>query len=151
MKNLILMAMLGLLVTCPRLYADELSTSSNALGENTPQKVGGDYKITKIERDGAGGFRIEFQSVRPSGRFDILRLESDHVHVAVKVGQTLRLSAEVMGERGVEADVSQVVLFLQGNSGRVPVWLLSRKAMGRDLKAVRYLEMHVPANDFVVM
>jgi hypothetical protein len=132
-------------------YAADLKASPWNAHQNKTQRVGGDYKVTKIERDGAGVFHIEFHSTQSSGRFDILKLESDHVHVAVKVGQVLRLSAEIMEERGSEAHVSQVVLFLNGQSGRVPVWLLSRKAMGRDLKAVRYLEMHVPANDFVVM
>jgi hypothetical protein len=131
--------------------AAEVAGPQTNVGQYTSQKVGGEYKVAKIDRDTAGVFHIEFHATQSSGRFDILKLESDHVHVAVKVGQVLRLSAEVVGERGQEADVSQVVLFLHGRSGRVPVWLLSRKAMGQDLKAVRYLEMHVPANDFVVM
>ena len=127
--------------------ASNLASSS----KDSAQKIGGEYKITKIDRDSAGVFHVEFQASQLTGRFDSLQLESDHVHVGVKVGQTYRLSAEILGEAGVTAEVSQVVLFFPGPSGRVPVWLLSKKAIGRDLKAIRYLEMHVPANDFMVM
>jgi hypothetical protein len=115
------------------------------------QRVGGDYTVAAIERQDDRSFLVEFKAVTPSGRYDTLRLESDHVHVAVKVGQKLRLSAEIMGEKGPVAEVAQVVLFLQGNEGRVPVWLLSTKAPMHDLRATRYLEMHVPANDYLVM
>jgi hypothetical protein len=132
-------------------YASESNMGAQNLQSDFVQKVGGEYRVSKIDRNGSGVFLIEFKATQPSGRFDILKLESDHVHVSVKVGQVLRLSAEVLDEQGPVAEVGQMVLFIYGQSGRVPVWLLSRKAMGRDLKAVRYLEMHFPANDFVVM
>ena len=133
------------------LMAIESHASVAKSSSESSSKVGGDYKVARVERDASGVFHIEFRASHPTGRFDLLRLESDHLHVGVKLGQTIRLSAEILGESGSVAEVSQVVMFLPGRSGRVPVWLLSRKAMGRDLRAVRYLEMHVPANDFVVM
>jgi hypothetical protein len=133
------------------LMAVESRAAGVSSSNEVAAKVGGDYKVARVERDANGVFHIEFRASRPTGRFDLLRLESDHLHVGVKLGQTMRLSAEILSESGAAAEVSQVVMFLPGRSGRVPVWLLSRKAMGRDLRAVRYLEMHVPANDFVVM
>jgi len=117
-------------------------------------RVGGDYTVTAIEKVGEMAFRVEFTSDTKTGKFDVLRLDSDHVHVAVKVGQKIRLSAEIMAEKGANADVAQVVVFLpssQGQQSHVPVWLLSNKAPPRDLRAAKYLEMHVPATDFVVM
>lgn len=114
-------------------------------------KVGGEYTVTKIDRSSSGLFLIEFKAMRPTGRFDVLKLESDHVHVGVKVGQSLRLSAEILAESGTTAEVSQLVMFLKGPNGKVPVWLLSHKSIGTDLRAIRYLEMHVPSNDYVVM
>lgn len=132
-------------------FAKESTIRGPKLSSDSIQKVGGEYRVSKIDRNSSGVFLIEFKATQPSGRFDILKLESDHVHVSVKVGQVLRLSAEVLDAQGPVAEVAQMVLFISGQSGRVPVWLLSRKAMGRDLKAVRYLEMHFPANDFVVM
>ena len=117
-------------------------------------RVGGDYTVTAIEKVGEMAFRVEFTADTKSGKFDVLRLDSDHVHVAVKVGQKIRLSAEIMSEKGTSAEVAQVVVFLptsQGQQSHVPVWLLSNKAPPRDLRAAKYLEMHVPATDFVVM
>jgi hypothetical protein len=114
-------------------------------------RVGGDYTVTTAERRGGREFLVEFKAEHPSGRFDVLRLESDHVHVAVKVGQKLRLSAEILAERGAVADVRQVVLFFPSPAGHVPVWLLSNKAPSTDLRASKYLEMHSPLNDYTVM
>jgi hypothetical protein len=117
-------------------------------------RVGGDYTVTAIDKLGEKAFKVEFTSATPSGKFDTLYLESDHVHVAVKVGQKIRLSAEILAQKGAAADVAQVVVFLPsgiGQTSHVPVWLLSNKAPPRDLRASKYLEMHVPATDFVVM
>lgn len=115
------------------------------------QKVGGDYTVAAVDRIDDHTFRVEFAADHPTGHFDLLRLESDHVHVAVKVGQKLRLSAEILSTQGTVAEVSQVVLFLPGATGRVPVWLLSNKAPTPDLRATKYLEMHVPLTDYMVM
>lgn len=114
-------------------------------------RVGGDYTVEAIDKVNDRTFKIIFKADKPSGKFDVLRLDSDHVHVAVKVGQKIRLSAEILGQKGAEAEVAQVVIFFEGNVGRVPVWMLSNKAPQSELRASKYLEMHVPANDFIVM
>jgi len=114
-------------------------------------RVGGDYTVSSIDKAGEGAFKIEFKAVTPSGRFDTLKLESDHVHVAVRVGQKIRLSAEILAEAGPSAEVSQLVLFLENPQGPVPVWLLSNKAPAGELRGSRYLEMHAPMNDYQVM
>jgi hypothetical protein len=115
------------------------------------QRVGGDYKVASIDKVNDHAFQVLFTAVHPTGRFDNLRLESDHVHVAVKVGQTLRLSAEILTATGTAAEVSQVVLFLPGATGPMPVWMLSNKAPIGSLRAVKYLEMHDPLTDYMVM
>lgn len=135
-----------------------LSLSGIAGAESHPRpsepkvlRAGGDYVVSNIEQRADGSFLVEFRSQAPSGRFDVLKLSSDHVHVAVKTGQRIRLSAEVSAEHGAAADVSQVVVFLPNPTGAVPVWLLSNTAPPHDLRAVRYLEMHVPQTDFMVL
>lgn len=122
----------------------------SAVAHAEPLRVGGDYKVTAIDkRDGA--FVVEFKSTVPSGKYDVLRLESDHVHVAVKVGQEIRLSAEILSEKGNAAEVSQMVIFLPSVQGHVPVWLLSNKAPASAHPSSKYLEMHNPLNDYVIM
>lgn len=116
-----------------------------------PLRVGGDYKVTSVEKVRDGAFVVEFNSTTPSGKYDVLRLESDHVHVAVKVGQQIRLSAEILSEKGNTAEVSQMVIFLPSAQGHVPVWLLSKKAPAQDHPAAKYIEMHNPLNDYVIM
>ena len=121
-------------------------------GEGKFLRVGGDYKVTSIDRnEKTNHFLVKFESLQPSGKFDVLNLESDHVHVAVKVGQSVRLSAEILTEAGATAEVAQVVLFFQGQDGRVPIWLMSTKSPAGDLRATSYLKMHVPSTDFLVM
>jgi hypothetical protein len=134
--------------------------AASAEGDTTPpaatkiERVGGDYVVAAIDPKGDGDeglFIVRFESAQPTGRYDVLTLESDHIHVGVKVGQKVRLSAEILSERRPAAEVAQVVIFFKGPMGQVPVWLLSTKASSRDLRAVKYLEMHVPATDYVVM
>jgi hypothetical protein len=93
-------------------------------------------------------FVIEFRSERSSGRFDTLILQSDHVHVGLKLGSTIRLSAEIAAEHGGLAEVSQVVLFLPSRQGPTPVWLLSKNAQAKDLRAAPYIKMHAPQTDY---
>jgi len=116
-----------------------------------PLRVGGSYKIEKIEKQTDGSFKIAFVSEVKTGRFDQLELHSDHVHFGVREGQTLRLSAEIRSEVNGKAEISQVVLFLQGSHGQTPVWLLSKSVPISDLGAARYLEMHAPATDFQIL
>ena len=115
------------------------------------QRVGGEYTVASIDRQSDGIFLVEFKSNAPSGRYDTLHLESNHVHVAVKVGQKLRLSAEILREKGATAEVAQMVIFFPNAQGPVPVWLLSTKAPNGMLRGARYLEMHNPLNDYIVM
>lgn len=151
-KNLL---SLTLLCTSAVATAEGLSDLPPALQDRDPRsdvlRVGGDYKVEKIEKVSDRTFVVEFHSVTATGKYDVLRLESDHVHVAVKVGQTLRLSAEILADKGREAEVSQVVLFLPNPQGHVPVWLLSNKVPAGELRGSKYLEMHSPLNDYVVM
>jgi hypothetical protein len=154
----------GLLAAQPKQVAPTPAPASARAGASTKAveaaepgspasivRVGGDYTVTTAERKGDREFVVEFKAEHPSGRFDTLRLESDHVHVAVKVGQKLRLSAEILAEHGATADVRQVVLFFPNPAGHVPVWLLSNRAPSTDLRATRYLQMHSPLNDYTVM
>ena len=115
------------------------------------ERVGGDYRVARIDKLDDGTFLIEFKSLHPSGKFDVIRLNSDHVHVAVKSGDRLRLSAEVLRITGAVAEASQVLLFLKSSRGRTPVWLLSNRYKPRDLTGSSYLEMHVPLNDYMIL
>jgi hypothetical protein len=114
-------------------------------------RVGGNYTVKSVEQKSGNVFLVKFTAENKSGNFDELELESDHVHVAVKVGRTLRLSAEVLKTTGPKAEISQVVLFFPNAEGHVPVWLMSNKFPDRDLKASKYLEMHAPINDYMIL
>lgn len=134
-----------------------LVTPAFAAGKQRPEvqdvaaKVGGNYKVSRIERLGPDHFVIEFTSTVKSGKHDLLVLESDHVNVAVTKGMELRLSAEVLREKKGATEVSQVLLFLPKSDTHVPVWLLSRHAKHQELRGSRYLEMHAPTSDFMVL
>ncbi len=115
-----------------------------------PMRVGGDYSVQKISARGDGGFVIEFAAKQPTGKFDLLRLESDHVHLSVTEGQTLRISAEIDEVQGIVANVSQVLIFVPHVGGDVPIWLLSSRGSPADLRGSKYLDMHNPLSDFAV-
>ncbi len=116
-----------------------------------PIKIGGSYEVTSIERRQDDFFEIIFKSVSPSGKFDELKLESDHVHFSVRKGQKIRLSAEVIKVDGPRAEVSQVLLFLPHVQGVTPVWMLSRKNSNRELRGSKYIDMHAPQSDYRIL
>lgn len=115
------------------------------------ERVGGSYVVESIDPLANGGFVVMFKSEPQTGKFDVLRLESDHVHVAIKVGDKIRLSAEIKSFDDNVAEVSQVLLFLPAMEGHVPVWLLSRGTDNSELRGAPYLKMHAPQSDFIVL
>jgi hypothetical protein len=114
------------------------------------ERVGGTYIVSAIDKVEAG-FQVKFTAAAPSGSFDEIILESPHVHVGVKVGQQLRISAEVIGGDMKVAEATQVLVFLPTQRGEVPVWMLSSKRTAGDLRGARYLEMHAPETDYTIL
>jgi hypothetical protein len=114
------------------------------------ERVGGTYKVDRIKRTEEGYFRITFSATTPSGRFDELILETDHLNFLIKEGNDLRISAEVVSDSGRSAQVSQVVVFAPNLQGNMPIWLLSRKFPPRDLTGASYIEMHAPQTDYML-
>lgn len=130
--------------------------SVSAIAEGKMERIGGDYRLQGISRKcqsrpEGSCFRVVFEAVHKSGRFDELVLESNHVNVSVKKGDLVRLSAEIAVDRGSKAEVSQVVLFDDSGESRPPTWMLSSKHKAGPGPAARYIDMHVPQTDFLVL
>lgn len=120
--------------------------------ESKVERIGGNFKIERIEKLSDADFRISFVSQVETGRFDRLTLRSDHVHLSMQEGQVIRLSAEVLKTAsGKEVEVTQVLLFLSHSEyGTTPVWLLSSQHPTRDFRGSRWLDMHAPQADFLI-
>jgi len=150
----ILIAVMGLLSLSATLTAEEKKdkkVETVEVGKEQVLRVGGNYKVEQIIKNQNGTFKIIFISTQQTGRFDRLVLESDHVNVAVAEGSQVRLSAEILDDQGASAEVAQLVLFLPSSFGQTPVWLLSNKASNRELRATKYIDMHMPLNDYFVL
>lgn len=131
-------------------YFGGSAVSADAVAEKGLKKVGGVYKVDSIKRMETGEFRVEFLAEKKVGKFDKIILDSDHMHYSINEGKSYKISAEVfkISEDGT-VEASQVLVFLPDKlRGRVPVWLLSRKRGALDFKSARYLDMHVPLNDY---
>jgi hypothetical protein len=115
------------------------------------ERIGGLFKITSIEKLGNKDFRIKFESETKTGKHDKLVLRSDHVHLAMQEGQVLRLSAEVLRDTSAELEVTQVLLFLPGEQGTAPIWLLSSDHPTREFRGARWLDMHAPQADYTIL
>jgi hypothetical protein len=130
--------------------------SAAATAAGKMERIGGDYRLQGISRkcpsrpDGSC-FRVVFEAIHKTGRFDELVLESNHVNVSVKKGDLVRISAEIAVDRGTKAEVSQVVLFDDSGKSRPPTWMLSSKHKAGPGPAARYFDMHVPQTDFLVL
>lgn len=115
------------------------------------ERIGGLFRIARIEKLGDRDFRIKFESESKTGKNDNLTLRSDHVHLAMQEGQVLRLSAEVLRDTTSELEVTQVLLFLPGEHGSAPIWLLSSDHPNRDFRGARWLDMHAPQADYTIL
>ena len=135
----------------------EMSCSFEAaLAAGKMERIGGDYRLKEISNNCSGQkqtacFRLVFEALKMTGRFDVLLLESSHVNVGVKKGDQVRLSAEIAEDHGKSAEVSQVVLFDDSGKSRPPAWMLSSKHKASPGPAARYIDMHVPQTDFLVL
>jgi hypothetical protein len=113
-------------------------------------RIAGDYRVAEIQPIHQGNsFRITF--VHEAGEpYERLILESDHIHVGIEQGQTIRLAAEVLEEHEKYAEIAQVLLFLPTDYGQTPVWMLSRKKPSLELRGAPLIEMHAPAADYAI-
>lgn len=145
----LLSLLLGVLVS-GQSFASDSAVPLPVDSQAPVKRVGGDYKVTKIQKQNDGHFRIDFESKVKSGRYDHLFLVSDHVNISVQEGSMLRLSAEVMEDSKTAAEVSQVLLFIPYGETHVPVWMMSARAKNQELKSSKYIEMHAPTSDYLI-
>lgn len=115
-------------------------------------KVGGDYLVESVDKEGKQ-FKIVFRATKETGEADTITLFSDHVHIGMEAGKSVRLSAEVMSKGDdvrTNVEAYQVLLYLPAPEGYLPVWLLSNNAKGFEKGHIKYLRMHAPQSDFMV-
>lgn len=114
-------------------------------------RVGGDYEISEINRT-ASGFRVVFTSQTKGVKFNRLILDTQHIHIGLNKGDKLRLSADVMKETNDTATINQVMIFLQTQEGKTPIWLISKHQSKFDLlRQNDLLKMHSPQSDYLLL
>lgn len=133
------------------LFADTEGRVMKAKNSQQVSRIGGNYRVDSIRKIKENIYRITFESLEKTGKYDRLVLESDHVNIGVETGMNIRLSAEVLKEQGAQAEVSQVLLFFPAGDTHVPIWMLSRKVSPRPLRGSKFLEMHAPTSDYFVL
>jgi hypothetical protein len=117
--------------------------------EAVTERVGGNFKVSKIEKLARGGFSVNFVAAEGSPKISHLHLESDHINAGLQEGDVLRLSADVVTIKGHTAEVSQIVIFLPGRVGPTPVWMISKRVKNTEPPA-KLIEMHAPSTDYAV-
>jgi hypothetical protein len=132
------------------LIAGQGKSDENQKPLSTMKRIGGNYVVEHISQSKDGTFYVEFHSVVATGRGDIIKLESDHMHVGIKEGDKLRISAEVTSEKDNVVEANQVLVFVPRVEGPVPVWLLSKKGRQSELGGADYLKMHAPQADYQI-
>lgn len=116
-----------------------------------PVRIMGTYAINSVEKLAPKYFRIEFKSLHKTGQFDTLKLDADHVHLSLSEGSIMELRGEIIGLSDGVAELSQALVSIRLADRAVPVWLLSRHYLGRELRSARFLEMHAPTSDYLVL
>lgn len=123
-----------------------LRSTSETLDRSVLQRVGGDFKITKIEHIDSG-FKVKFFNPEHS-KIQTVILLSDHIHAGIKEGETVRISADIQRVDGSTGYASQILLFVPSSQGKIPVWITARDSrleINRD-----FLKMHAPTNDYMI-
>jgi hypothetical protein len=118
--------------------------------EHKAIRVGGEYIVESINSPEPNSFKISFRAMNPSGKYDLLVLQTDHLNYLIEKGMKIRLSAEIISEKNSSAEVSQIVLYLKRPEGDTPVWMLSNRYRSDKLNATGYIKMHAPQTDYVV-
>jgi hypothetical protein len=123
--------------------------SADATGSKGAQieRVGGNFKVSKISKLEKGGFKVEFLAAEGAPKFKTLLFESDHINAGLTEGSQIRLSAEVLAISGSSAEISQVVVYLPSKTGPTPVWMMS-KSTSKINPPAKLLEMHAPSTDY---
>jgi predicted RNA-binding protein with TRAM domain len=129
--------------------ADDSQTAKVSNDVVKVERVGGNFTVAKIQKLPSGGFSVDFKASEGSPKFARLHLESDHINAGLEEGETLRLSADVIGTNGDQAEIGQVVVFMPGRVGPTPVWMLSKKSPRLDPPA-KLLKMHAPSTDYAI-
>jgi hypothetical protein len=121
------------------------------------ERIGGDFRIAEIKTlrgstpsPSDERFHIKFVSSDSKSKYSCVVLDSQHVHVGLKEGDTLRMSAEIAKSEGNCAVASQVVVYVPHVNGAVPVWMLSTTVRPSDHPPGSYLKMHAPSTDYTI-
>ena len=115
-------------------------------------RVSGEFIVKSITTDKQGFFTVIFANTAKNAKINTLRLETRQLHVAIEQGKRLRLSAEVGKWRGNTVEARQILVFVPTASSHTPIWLLSRHGSDdQKLQGARYLDMHAPQSDFLVL
>ena len=115
-------------------------------------RVSGEFVVKSITADKQGFFTVIFANTAKDAKVNMLRLETRHLHVAIEQGKRLRLSAEVGKWRGNIVEARQILVFVPTASSHTPIWLLSRHSSNdKKLQGAKYLDMHAPQSDFLVL
>lgn len=122
-----------------------------SLAAAEPLRVSGDFRLKEFKPLPYGGGTMIFQAEHQTGRFDELHLEARQSHLALEKGKVFHLSAEVVAVQGSVAEASQILIQFSKGDQKIPVWLLSSKYPGMPLRGARYLEMHAPSNDYLLL
>ena len=121
--------------------------ASQAMAKETAH-ITGHYRVEAIKKTDTDARQIIFRAQDSTTRDKVLVIESDHVHIGLRVGLILKISAEILERRKEIIELSQVLLYLDGGSQRV--FQISRNVPFSGLKSARFLEMHSPMNDFLI-
>lgn len=114
--------------------------------------IGGDYNVSSINRLENGLIEIHFSSVKQSGKYDELTLVSKHIHMGIRLGQALRISAEVVSElTNGRFAINQVLVYLPTSQGKTPVWIVAEGSNSGRLSGIPLLKMHAPSSDYLIL
>lgn len=112
-------------------------------------KIGGSYKLTKLDKNTDQSFTIEFSPLGKGSDERKLFIKTRNIHVTFKVGTEYRISAEVYSETDKLIYPSQIAVLSKSMKPKDTIWLVSEEYRQKS-HAENFLKMHDPKTDYML-
>lgn len=117
------------------------------------QIIKGKFKLAKILLEQDSKRQLWFEGRTAHGKALSLVLVSRYTHPDLRQGRSYQLAAEVGAKRPDYLLLNKALVFFPGSSGggtTIPVWIMADHA-NLSLDVEKYLKMHAPTSDYLVM
>ncbi|NRA64350.1 MAG: hypothetical protein HRU19_07690 [Pseudobacteriovorax sp.] len=112
-------------------------------------EVQGTYRFEVQERANDNSVVVKLRVEGSSKSPENLLFISQHIHPSVATGVVKKIYGTLTGQSSSEGlHLSQLMIWVQTQEGRSPVWMVSSEYPPKRISGSKYLKMHSPGSDY---